>query len=473
MESLMSRAKRSPSKDAQAQLDEQEARLLGRTSQLRSGPAHWRGVPGPLPTSPEQRQTRLHKLSGVFKVFDLDESGAIESAELLQLGKMRRQLAQKSGDWDEAKNAKLVKKIDANADGTVSDSEFSEFFEKSLTKDAVEFDLIVRQFMQVAQVCRQRKREAKIIRQKTKEKAGPSQSNRSSAAAGASKDAKWKEREDKLKLKQSAKQAAASQSAADTAAKQASIREREERMRAKAKQAEADDAVKQAKLIQREQRLSQKSSQSGAEVAAKLARIREREEKLLQKAMEKHKEREAKRTEAHSPSSSQPDAADSPARTIVADSPSLGPKAAGSPLECALPCVVVPPPLADENAEQLAAKSAEQLTADEAAAVMTAQEQAARAALNAEMEAAAKKAADEAQAAAVKAQEEVNAARNAALKAAEEETVERAVAEAAEKKAADEACRKRAAAEAEAMKAIAEQAARAQTAGMSPVRLTE
>ena len=179
----MSRTKHSPSKELQQQLKEKEARVLRRTNQVRSG-GSFGGARQPT-TPTEQRRARLHKLSSVFKVFDLDKSGAIESIELLQLGKMRRQLGQKCGDWNEAKNAKLVKKMDANADGTVSDPEFSDFFEKSLSKIPEEFEVIVEQFFQVAQVCRQRKREAKLARQRAMERPRPQQNNHTSGAASA------------------------------------------------------------------------------------------------------------------------------------------------------------------------------------------------------------------------------------------------------------------------------------------------
>ena len=85
----------------------------------------------------------LIKLLKVFGVFDLDGSGEIESSELLHLGKARRKLGQKGGEWSEEKNARLVKKMDVNGDGTVSGSEFAEFFNKALPDAAVEFQDVV------------------------------------------------------------------------------------------------------------------------------------------------------------------------------------------------------------------------------------------------------------------------------------------------------------------------------------------
>merc|ERR1712166_372385 len=54
-------------------------------------------------------------------------------------------------------NARLVQKMDANGDGVVDGSEFSEHFEQALPKDAKHFNVVVGHFMEVAQTCRERK----------------------------------------------------------------------------------------------------------------------------------------------------------------------------------------------------------------------------------------------------------------------------------------------------------------------------
>merc|ERR1712166_388431 len=100
----------------------------------------------------EAKAARVQKLVKVFDVFDLDGSGSIESRELLQLGQMRRRLGQKQGEWSEDMNARLVQKMDANGDGLISASEFSEHFEQALPSPSSEFNVILRQFMQVALV---------------------------------------------------------------------------------------------------------------------------------------------------------------------------------------------------------------------------------------------------------------------------------------------------------------------------------
>ena len=101
----------------------------------------------------QAKAARVQKLVKVFDVFDLDGSGSIESRELLQLGQMRRRLGQKQGEWSEDMNARLVQKMDANGDGLISASEFSEHFEQALPSPSSEFNVILRQFMQVALVC--------------------------------------------------------------------------------------------------------------------------------------------------------------------------------------------------------------------------------------------------------------------------------------------------------------------------------
>ena len=100
---------------------------------------------------------RLQELLKVFGVFDLDGSGSIEASELLQLGKMRRKLGQSKGEWSEAKNNRMVKKMDENGDGVIDGPEFSEYFEQALPQDAKAFNVVVGEFMEVAEACRERK----------------------------------------------------------------------------------------------------------------------------------------------------------------------------------------------------------------------------------------------------------------------------------------------------------------------------
>lgn len=86
----------------------------------------------------------------VFEAFDVHKSGAIKPGQLLQLGRMRRSLGHRAGVWDEAKNNKLIWKMDSDADGKISADEFCWYFEAVLARDMNEFDAVVPQFLQVA-----------------------------------------------------------------------------------------------------------------------------------------------------------------------------------------------------------------------------------------------------------------------------------------------------------------------------------
>ena len=103
------------------------------------------------------KQLRVMKLLEVFNEFDLDRSGHIEAAELLELGKARQTLGQKSREWTEEKNARLVNKMDTNSDGKIAGCEFAEYFEGALPQQEDEFEATVVDFMAVARACRRRK----------------------------------------------------------------------------------------------------------------------------------------------------------------------------------------------------------------------------------------------------------------------------------------------------------------------------
>ena len=77
----------------------------------------------------------------------------------MKLGKVRRALGQKSGDWTDEMNERLLGKTDKNGDGAMTSEEFSEFFELSLPYGATEFDRAVQKFMLVAETCREHKKQ--------------------------------------------------------------------------------------------------------------------------------------------------------------------------------------------------------------------------------------------------------------------------------------------------------------------------
>jgi len=98
-----------------------------------------------------QEMDREQSLKEVFHQFDLDVSGSIEPQELLRLGRMRRQLGQKEGQWTYAHNRRLIARMDRNKDGLISEQEFVRHFDeefKGLSQD--EFATLMAQFSEVA-----------------------------------------------------------------------------------------------------------------------------------------------------------------------------------------------------------------------------------------------------------------------------------------------------------------------------------
>ena len=71
------------------------------------------------PAKRDDSKLRDVLLADAFKAFDLDNSGSVESAELMQLGTARRSLNQRGGSWDETKNARLLAQLDSNGDGQI------------------------------------------------------------------------------------------------------------------------------------------------------------------------------------------------------------------------------------------------------------------------------------------------------------------------------------------------------------------
>jgi len=97
------------------------------------------------------QQRRNAALAKVFEAFDEDGSGAVEAGELLALGKARRKLGQKGGEWSEAQNARLLKKMDTDGSGTIDCEEFCSYFAEALTHDEEAFNVTIESFMEVAQ----------------------------------------------------------------------------------------------------------------------------------------------------------------------------------------------------------------------------------------------------------------------------------------------------------------------------------
>ena len=109
-----------------------------------------------------EQRGRLTQLLRVFLAFDADGSGFVEVSELMQLGAMRQQLGQTTDEWTEEKNAQLLNRMDTNQDGCISGSEFCSYFETTLPRNQQAFDVVVAQFMQVAEACRGETRVTRI-----------------------------------------------------------------------------------------------------------------------------------------------------------------------------------------------------------------------------------------------------------------------------------------------------------------------
>ena len=94
--------------------------------------------------------SRKHKLKEIFQAFDLDGNGSVGSQELLKLGKARRTMKQKGGEWTEKQNQAMMKRLDKDGNGKVGEAEFVAFFDDSLPPSQPDFDEIMDQFMSVA-----------------------------------------------------------------------------------------------------------------------------------------------------------------------------------------------------------------------------------------------------------------------------------------------------------------------------------
>ena len=83
-------------------------------------------------------------------MFDHNGDGQIDVSELNSIGKQRRKLGHKSGEWTQEKNEKLVRKLDADGDGFVTSRDFVQYYinlhSKASSWDFVE---VVRKYMEV------------------------------------------------------------------------------------------------------------------------------------------------------------------------------------------------------------------------------------------------------------------------------------------------------------------------------------
>merc|ERR1711990_421399 len=123
---------------------------------------------GAATTANARMGPREKALRAVFAEFDLNDNGAIETWELLLLGKARRRLGQKPGYWTEDMNKACIDRMDTDLSGTVEITEFVKYFSESLSKDPDEFMATMDDFMKVARDSRGDRQERKEKERKEK-----------------------------------------------------------------------------------------------------------------------------------------------------------------------------------------------------------------------------------------------------------------------------------------------------------------
>ena len=83
-------------------------------------------------------------------MFDLDNSGTVETTELLELGRARRELGHAHTHWGEKEADEMARWLDENGDGLVSCDEFVDGFMAVHRADADACEQIAEQFKQAA-----------------------------------------------------------------------------------------------------------------------------------------------------------------------------------------------------------------------------------------------------------------------------------------------------------------------------------
>ena len=154
--------------------------------------AHHKEAQSALPElTSERRFERQSALQAVYREFEhLDGDGSVGRVELLLLGKMRRQLGHKGGEWTEEMNDRLLERMGAEANGDLSELNFVQHFDKTLTTDYEEFEQMIKQFMECARACRRRemlqlavRQQKEAAEQNTQSKSQPGQQNEAFDAA--------------------------------------------------------------------------------------------------------------------------------------------------------------------------------------------------------------------------------------------------------------------------------------------------
>lgn len=107
-----------------------------------------------------QRASRNKALSDVFHAFDYEgDNDGISEDELLMLGKARRQLGQKKGEWNREMTARLMTRIGTDHQGHIPEAKFVRYFEANLPREPSLFNQTVADFQECAKLCAQKRRE--------------------------------------------------------------------------------------------------------------------------------------------------------------------------------------------------------------------------------------------------------------------------------------------------------------------------
>ena len=111
-----------------------------------------------------EKAYRCRRLAVVFSLFDLDDSGQISKEELHALGEERRKLGHKSSRWTAMQTEDMMANMKMDTeDDLCSESEFVQYFDKSLPKPRSEFASIMEQFTHVAERLRVAKEAAETV----------------------------------------------------------------------------------------------------------------------------------------------------------------------------------------------------------------------------------------------------------------------------------------------------------------------
>jgi large subunit ribosomal protein L7e len=98
----------------------------------------------PAPLQADRRAT----ITALFRAFDYDSSGSVDSNEFLAIGRALR------GEdvWDEKKNAEAMGRVDTNKDGTIDVNEFVNFFQLSNIAERPQnrFDNLMARYLEAA-----------------------------------------------------------------------------------------------------------------------------------------------------------------------------------------------------------------------------------------------------------------------------------------------------------------------------------